>query len=152
MSTGTIERTIDVPLAPPEVWARITDVREVASWLSILERVTERERLAAYDAVLQDRVGPFRLRADLAIKVTEATEPSILAVQAAGEDRQVRSRIAVDASLELNPGESGTGTRLHLVGSYEVTGRVATLGASTINAKARKLVDEFCTRVETELR
>src|SRR5690606_8752115 len=105
-----------------------------------------REPLAAYDAVLQDRVGPFRLRADLAITVTEATEPTRLAIAAAGEDRQVRSRIAVDASLALSPADSGGGTRLHLEGSYEVTGRVATLGASTINSKARKLVDEFCTR------
>ena len=151
MSKGTIERTIDVPLPAHEVWARLTDVEDVASWLSILEKVTERERLAAYDAVLQDRVGPFRLRADLAIKVTEATEPSVLSVQASGEDRQVRSRISVEASLRMAPGEA-SGTRLQLVGNYEVTGRVATLGASTINAKARKLVDEFCTRVETELR
>lgn len=152
MSTGTIERTIDVGLAPPEAWARLTDVAEVASWLPILEQVTERERLAAYDAVLQDRVGPFRLRADLAIKVTAATEPSLLAIEAAGEDRQVRSRIAVDASLELTPGEHGNGTRLHLDAGYEVTGRVATLGAATINSKARKLVDEFCARAEAELR
>lgn len=152
MTTGTIERTIDVPMTPADVWARVTDVREVASWVSILEQVTERERLASYDAVLQDRVGPFRLRADLAIKVTEATEPSRIAIQAAGEDRQVRSRIAVDAALELQSSETGGGTDVHLVGSYEVTGRVATLGASTINAKARKLVDEFCSRAERELR
>ena len=152
MSTGTIERTIDVALDPPGVWARMTDVGEVASWLPILEQVTERQPMARYDAVLQDRVGPFRLRADLAIEVTEATEPTRLAIQAAGEDRQVRSRIAVDASLALSPADVGGGTRLHLVGKYEVTGRVATLGAATINSKARKLVDEFCTRAEAELR
>jgi carbon monoxide dehydrogenase subunit G len=151
VSTGTIERTIDVPLDPPAVWSRVTDVGEVASWLSILEDVVERSPLAAYDAVLQDRVGPFRLRADLAITVSEASEPTRLAITAAGEDRQVRSRIAVDASLALTPSEGG-GTRLHVVGNYEVTGRVATLGASTIDSKARKLVDEFCARAEAELR
>jgi uncharacterized protein len=152
MSTGTIERTIDVTLDPPAAWARLTDVGEVASWLPVLEKVTEREPLAAYDAVLQDRVGPFRLRADLAIKVTAANEPTLLAIEASGEDRQVRSRISVDASLALAPGDGGRGTRLHLVGNYEVTGRVATLGASTISSKARKLVDEFCARAEAELR
>jgi carbon monoxide dehydrogenase subunit G len=152
VSTGTIERTIDVPLDPRAVWSRVTDVGEVASWLSILENVVERSPLAAYDAVLQDRVGPFRLRADLAITVTEASEPTRLAITAAGEDRQVRSRIAVDASLALTPSAGGGGTRLRLVGNYEVTGRVATLGASTIDSKARKLVDEFCTRAEAELR
>lgn len=152
MSTGTIERTIEVGPGLAEVWARLTDVAAVAAWLPILEEVTERERLARYDAVLADRVGPFRLRADLAIRVTAATEPSLLAIEAAGEDRQVRSRIAVDASLALSPVGSGSGTRLHLVGRYEVTGRVATLGASTIEAKARKLVDEFCAKAEAELR
>jgi carbon monoxide dehydrogenase subunit G len=152
MSTGTIERTVDVGLDPLAVWARVTDVGEVASWLPIIEEVTEREHLARYDAVLRDRVGPFLLRADLAIKVTEATEPSQISVEASGEDRQVRSRIAVDATLALSPAPTGSGTRLHVSGTYEVTGRVATLGASTIKSKARKLVDEFCTRAEARLR
>ena len=152
MTTGTIERTIDVGLDPRAVWARVTDVGEVASWLPIIERVTERQHLARYDAVLQDRVGPFRLRADLAIEVTEASEPTHISVEATGEDRQVRSRIAVGATLALSPAPSGSGTRLHVMGNYEVTGRVATLGASTINSKARKLVDEFCTRAEAQLR
>jgi carbon monoxide dehydrogenase subunit G len=152
MSTGTIERTIDVGLDPSVVWTRITDVSEVASWLPIIEEVTERERLALYDAVLHDRVGPFRLRADLTIKVTEAVEPTQISVEAAGEDRQVRSHIGIHATLALGPAPSGGGTRLHLLGNYEVTGRVATLGASTIDSKARKLADEFCARAESRLR
>jgi hypothetical protein len=57
--------------------------------LPIVQRVTERQHLALHDAVLQDRVRPFELRADLAIDVTEATAPSQISVVASGKDRRV---------------------------------------------------------------
>lgn len=149
MAKETIERDVEVPLPPGDVWTRLTDVATVASWLPVLHDVTERAPMERYDAVLLDKVGPFKLKADLAVTVTRVEEPTALAVRAAGEDRQVKSRIAVDASIELSP--HATGTNVHLVGTYEVTGRVATLGSSTIRTKAQKLVEEFCSRMRQEL-
>lgn len=140
---GEVDRLLMVDAATDAVWSAVTDVRTVASWLPIVSDVREEEPLALYTAVLTDRVGPFKLRADLSVRVTmdEGTQVSIVAV---GEDRQVKSRIEVTATLQLEP--DADRTRMHIVGSYEVTGRVATLGASTIRSKAEKLTEEFCTR------
>lgn len=149
MAKERVERTMSVGLPPTEAWERLTEVERVASWVPVLHEVTERSPLSAYDAVLADRVGPFTLKADLAIHVTRAERPLVLAIQASGEDRQVRARIAVEAALHL--AAAATGTDLRLEGTYEVTGRVATLGASTIKAKAHKIVDEFCARAGKEL-
>lgn len=149
MASERIERTVSVALSPAEAWDRLTEVERVASWVPVLHEVTERTPLSRYDAVLADRVGPFTLRADLAIDVTRAERPHALAFRAQGEDRQVRSRIAVDAALHLDA--TTTGADLRMEGTYEVTGRVATLGAATIKSKARKIVDEFCARAEREL-
>jgi carbon monoxide dehydrogenase subunit G len=154
MATETLERQLTTTLAAPEVWARLTDMTAVAGWLPILHEVVELAPLAHYRAVLQDKVGPFALKADLDIDVVEAQEPSDvtagrIAVKAAGEDRQVRSRITIDAAIDVAP--SGDGSHVTVRGSYEITGKVATLGAGTIRSKARKLVDEFCTSAAAAL-
>ena len=126
------------------------EVPTVASWLPILHSVAEVEPLARYEAVLEDKVGPFALRADLGIEVVTMDKPNEVAVQARGEDRQVRSRIMIDAAVQLIE-EGPELTRIRLSGSYEITGRVATLGARAIRSKAIKQVDAFCTQASQAL-
>lgn len=141
----SVEREFAVAAARAAVWERLMEVPTVASWLPILHSVAEVEPLARYEAVLEDKVGPFALRADLGINVVALDEPVEVAVQARGEDRQVRSRIMIDAAVQLME-ENPTLTRIRLSGSYEITGRVATLGAGVIRSKAAKLIDAFCTQ------
>ena len=77
-------------------------------------------------------------------------EPEEVAIRARGEDRQIRSRIMIDAAARLSDAGPGR-TRVRLSGSYEITGRVATLGAGVIRSKATKLIDTFCTNAITGL-
>ena len=135
------QRRLEVPAANQRVWETLVDVRQVASWLSIVGEVQELERLRRYRAVLEDRLGPFKLRADLDIELHDVEEGHGLAARATGEDRQVGSRISVEASLRLEAADSGTA--LLLAGSYEVTGRVASLGAGSIRKKGETLLDDF---------
>lgn len=141
----SVEREFTVAADRAAVWERLMEVPTVASWLPILHSVAEVEPLARYEAVLEDKVGPFALRADLGIEVVALDEPVEVAVQARGEDRQVRSRIMIDAAVQLIE-ENPKQTRIRLSGSYEITGRVATLGAGVIRSKAAKLIDAFCTQ------
>ena len=71
-------------------------------------------------------------------------------MRARGEDRQVRSRIMIDAAVRLIE-EDPALTRIRLSGSYEITGRVATLGAGAIRSKAAKQVEAFCTQAAQDL-
>lgn len=146
----SVEREFAVAAGQAAVWERLMEVPTVASWLPILHSVAEVEPLARYEAVLEDKVGPFALRADLGIKVVAMDEPVEVAVQARGEDRQVRSRIMIDAAVQLIE-EGLEQTRIRLSGSYEITGRVATLGAGVIRSKAAKLIDAFCTQAAEAL-
>jgi len=131
-------------------WAVLTDVPRLVEWVSIVDEAREISPLEKYTAVLMDRLGPFKLRADLDIVVSEVEVGRRIRVRANGEDRQVSSRIGIDAVLSLAPNEGG-GTQLHVDGSYEVIGRVATLGAGMIRQKAAKILDEFFGRAATEL-
>ena len=131
------------------VWAALLDVQRVASWLSIVRDVREVEPLRRYTAVLEDRVGPFALRADLTVGVEQDEAARRLKVTAAGEDRQVASRIS--ATLDVSVAEDAGATLLAVRGRYEIAGRMATLGAGAIRKKGEKVLDEFFANAAREL-
>ena len=138
-----------IPAPCASVWDALLDVQRVASWLSIVRDVREVEPLRRYTAVLEDRVGPFALRADLTVGVEPDQARRRLKVAAAGEDRQVASRIS--ATLEVTVTEDGDATQLAVRGRYEIAGRMATLGAGAIRKKGEKVLDEFFANAVREL-
>ena len=144
-----VDREFMVEAPRDEVWPRLLDVQAVASWLPIMHSVTEVSPGPAsidgssFQAAFEDKVGPFSLRADLHIEVAGVRDTEEVSIRARGEDRQIRSRIMIDAAARLSDAGPGR-TRVRLTGSYEITGRVATLGAGIIRSKASKLVDTFC--------
>ena len=142
-----IARSVAVASPRAEVWAALLDFQRVASWLSIVGEVRELEPLRRYSAVLEDRVGPFALRADLAATV-RAEEPH-LRVEASGEDRQVASRIT--ATVDLAMADEDGATRITVSGGYDITGKIATLGAGAIRKKGEKVLDEFVANLTREL-
>ena len=151
-----VDREFVVEAARDEVWPRLLDVRAVASWLPIMHSVTEVSSGpsgidgSSFQAAFEDKVGPFSLRADLRIDVAGVREREQVSIRARGEDRQIRSRILIDAACSLAD-EAPDRTRVRLSGTYEITGRVATLGAGVIRSKAAKLIDTFCTNATTGL-
>jgi carbon monoxide dehydrogenase subunit G len=140
--TSAFERDIEVQADRDRCWSVLTDVPRLIDWVSIVSDATEIAPLEKYTAVLTDRLGQFKLSADLAIEVSEIVPGEHIRVRASGEDRQVSSRIGVDAVLLI--GElPGGGSRVGVTGSYEVVGKVATMGAGMIRQKAAKVIDEF---------
>jgi carbon monoxide dehydrogenase subunit G len=143
------DRRIELGCPVNEVWATVTDIERLVSWISILHSARELEPLATYTATLEDRIGPFRLRADLDVRLSEVRPPLALTVRAEGEDRQVGSRIAVTSTLTL--AETGQATTLSVTGRYEVTGKAASLGSSSIRKKGDTILNQFCDRAASEL-
>ena len=141
-------RTIHLDASPDQVWKALLDFHRVASWLSIVREVRDIEPPRRYAALLEDRLGPFAMRADLDLTV-DIREERRLVVSAGGEDRQVASRIAATIELAVNPSDSGTS--LDVKGRYEVTGKVATLGAGAIRKKGERILQEFFDSASKEL-
>lgn len=150
MASMSFERELLVRSDPDTCWAVVTDVPRLVSWVTILDEAEELAPLDRYRAVLMDRMGPFKLRADLDIAVSEVDVARHIRVRASGEDRQVSSRIGVDAVLALAP-DGDRQTRIRVTGNYEVVGRVAGLGAGMIKQKAAKIIDEFFTHAAADL-
>lgn len=150
MPSMTFTRELSVSSDAKTCWEVLTDVPRLVDWVSIVDDAREISPLEKYTAVLMDRLGPFKLRADLDIVVGEVEVGNSIRVRASGEDRQVSSRIGIDAVLTLADLDSG-GARVAVEGSYEVIGRVATLGAGMIRQKAAKILDEFFGHAAAEL-
>lgn len=142
-------KEIRLAVPPGAVWSALLDFQRVASWLPIVRDVRELEPMRRYSAVLEDRMGPFALRADLTVTVA-ATEPERrMRVAAAGEDRQVASRIS--ATLDLAVADADGGTALAVNGRYGITGRIATLGAPAIRKKGEHVLDGFFANLARDL-
>ncbi len=142
-------RALEVPLPPSEVWRTLTDVLQVASWVPVVGSIVERAPLERYEAVLQDHLGPFRLRADLEITVESLVEGRSLRARGVGQDRQVGSGIDVEVTLTILPHEQGC--LVEVQGHYQVTGRVATLGAAAIRKKGERILEAFFDRAAQAL-
>jgi len=140
-------KTIRLDAGPDAVWDAVNDVRRVASWVSIVREVRDVDPPRRYAALLEDRLGPFAMRADLDLAVERNGRQ--MRVAASGEDRQVASRISATIELAVEP--DGTGTSLAVTGRYEVTGKVATLGAGAIRKKGDKILQEFFDSAAKEL-
>jgi carbon monoxide dehydrogenase subunit G len=137
-------KTVSVDAPVGAVWSAVGDVREVLGWISIVEAVHEVEAGNRYTVVLADKLGPFKLRADVDVAVQERLEGKRIVARGDGEDRQIGSRLTIEVALDLASTE--TGTAIDVRGSYEVTGRPASLGAAAIRKKAQKILDEFFAR------
>lgn len=132
-----------------ECWGVLTDVYQVAGWVSVVGEVRELEHLSRYEVVLHDEFGPFKLNADLTVEVTDVEEGRSLRFIANGSDRQVSTNISVNARLTLVSAESGTS--IEVEGRWSVLGTVATMGAGTIQKKADTIVEEFFTSAAATL-
>ncbi len=71
MPRNEFGRELTVSAAPARAWATLIDVPVLVSWISVLEQAEELTHLERYTAVLLDRLGPFKLRDDLAITLSD---------------------------------------------------------------------------------
>lgn len=142
-------KTIQLTAAPAAVWDAMNDVRRVASWLPIVRDVKDIDPPRRYSALLEDRLGPFAMRADLEVTVEADADLQRMHVTAAGEDRQIASRISAAIDLTLEPQQPGT--KVTVAGRYEITGRIATLGSGPIRKKGDKVLEEFFANLGREL-
>lgn len=131
-------------------WNTLIDIDRVASWVEILHSVQEVKHLEAYQAVIESRVGPVRLRAPLHVEVSVEEPGARATVHATGTDPQVKSSITIDVAMRLSEAAAG-GTHMVLDATYSVLGKAASMGGGIIKKKADKVVEEFFANAEKEL-
>lgn len=143
------EKELTVAAPPDRVWAFLWEIERVTRCLpgcTEARTVAPRER---YEAVITERVGPFKVRFPLEIHVLEAEAPVRLRAQASGRDASVGSMLKVTLDLRLEP--AGKGCRLTVAADADILGKLGALGGGVIQHKADAIMTQFADAVRREL-
>ena len=143
--------------APPEdVWKLLRDTPRFAGLLPGVESVKERDEAGAeaYDAIVHDKIGPFKVTLNLELRVIEAAEPALLRASIKGADAHNLNRVSgtLQAALSAIPSDgrvkARTGTQMRFEASVEVVGKLATLGAVPMKRRTTQLFSEFARNIQ----
>ena len=142
----TEDLSLDAP--PDEVWKLLRDTQRFAGFLPGVESVARSNSEAAeeYTAKVSEKVGPFKVTLNLAVSITETTEPSLLKAAIKGADSLGLNRVTGSLQVALHP--SPAGTQMHFEASIEVLGKLATLGAVPIRHRTTESFATFARNIQ----
>jgi hypothetical protein len=143
------EERVDVPASPEEVWELIWDVPRIAACVPGCHDARAVEPGERYAAVIEQRVGQFRARFDLAIKVLESKAPSRVVISAQGKDKATGSYASAELTVGLEGGDGATS--LGLTADVRILGKLGSLGQSMIARKTKEVVRDFAESIRSAL-
>jgi len=137
---------LDAP--PEEVWKLLRDTPRLTALLPGVESVTALGEAGAeaYSATASDKIGPFKVRLNLEVRVTEAQAPSILKAALKGADSLGLNRVT--GSLEVTLSPALPGTQMRFEASVEVLGKLATLGAVPMRRRTTESFAAFARNIQ----
>jgi carbon monoxide dehydrogenase subunit G len=144
------EIDVVLPADAATIWLVLFDVRRIALLIPGCENVEETAPLAAYSAIMKQKIGPFRIDVPTTIVVEEREEPKRVRIRATGRDRITGTTLDVVLAVALDAALEG-GTRLGVQSSLQVAGRLASLGYPVVKKKSEELFAEFEKRLRAEL-
>ncbi len=144
------EQQVTVSVSPDQVWNFLWDVERVAACIPGCKdaRVVEAHR--RYEAIVGERIGPFKVQFPLAIEVVEVQAPRRLAAVASGRDASVGSSMKMRLDLEIDDGAPGQ-TVLRFRTDLTILGKLAALGYGMIKRKADDVMAQFAENLRRAL-
>jgi carbon monoxide dehydrogenase subunit G len=143
----TEELPVDASLG--DVWRLLRDTPRLTGLLPGVESVRplDEQGVEAYSAKVSDRVGPFRIKLDLEVRVTESVERSLLRARIKGADSAGLNRVtgSLEIALALL---APSGTQMHFEASIEVLGKLAALGAAPLRRRTTESFAEFARNIQ----
>jgi carbon monoxide dehydrogenase subunit G len=143
-----LEGAFTIPATRERVWEAIWDIPTLAGWVpgcTSAEKVDD----TTYRAHVEQQVGFLKASFDLLLSVAETEPPARIRLKGEGEDRRLRSNVAVDTVVVLEP--DGDATVLRYRHDLSVFGRLGALGFPLIQRKAREIEAEFARRARAGL-
>ena len=144
------ERAVMINAPLRTVWQFLWDVDRVVSCVPHCESVRTLEPQKHYEATVADRVGPFSVKFDVDIIVTEMEELQHLRVKGSGKDKRLGSSLTGTADLWLVHGTDGD-TEVRIVSDVNILGKLGSLGHSVIVRKADEYMNQITELVKRQL-
>jgi carbon monoxide dehydrogenase subunit G len=137
----------DFPLAPAELWARLTDARFLVTCLPDVESVSLLEADHA-QLVLRPQLAFVRGTLHVDLRITDPVSPKTARLVLASKG--IGSSATVEASMDL--AEQGGGTRVHWVAEVtQLGGLLKLVPGGLIRGAAQKVLSDVLTAAEKKL-
>jgi carbon monoxide dehydrogenase subunit G len=143
------EKEIVVQVPPERVWTFLWDVDRVARCLPGCRDVRTIVPQERYEAIVSERIGPFKVQFPLEIRILEVDQPRRFKAVASGRDLSVGSSLKVTLDLCLSGTEDRS--RLVIVSEAAILGKLGTLGHGIIQHKANDIMTRFAQNLEKAL-
>lgn len=130
-----------------DVWPRIIDPYFVAKHGPGVESVEVLDP-RHFKVITEFGVGSIKVRFGIDVELTEVNPPNYFTMTARGE--APGSAVEVTASMALEALDA-LRTRLSWKADTEVSGTVASIGARLMEGTARKLTDQFWTKIAADI-
>lgn len=140
---------LEVKASPESVEVFLLNIKEVAQFIPGVDEVEKVGAGQCYQAKIQDRVGPFRVRVPIELKVVCAGNRR-LKLEGNGRDAMTGSHIVMTLQSLVSPADAGS-SALDLSVELQVTGRLASLGRSLISRKFNEKMNIFTARLREAL-
>lgn len=145
-----LERQIAVGASAEEVWALFWDIPTLAACIPGCTNARAEAEPGRYAAVVEVRVGRFRVEFELTIIVGETVEGEMIRARAQGRDRRTRSAMVSDLELRVAP-QQPDGALIHLHNDLQVYGRLGSMGHNVVRRRSEDLMDEFARNLGARL-
>lgn len=137
---------VNLPGAPAQVWALLTDAQRLASLLPGCERL-DPDGPNRYKAVVKFGVAAISGKYAGSLEFSELKPPHSLTLHLDG--RGLPGFVHGQARIELL--RNGSETELRYSGDAQIGGLIATVGQRLLEAAARKIVQQFFAAAAAEL-
>jgi carbon monoxide dehydrogenase subunit G len=145
-----LERQLAVAASPEAVWTLFWDVPALASCIPGCASARALDEPDRYAAVVEVRVGRFKVEFELAIEVVETVEGELIRARAQGRDRRTRSAMVSELQLRVRRGDV-PGAQIALQNDLQVYGRLGSMGHNVIKRRSEDLMDEFAANLLARL-
>lgn len=145
-----VEKQVTIHAPRAVVWDFLWDVSRLAACVPGCQDAETIEPFAHYQATVQEKVGPFRVKVPLHIDILEQWAPERLLARAYGRDSMVQSHVKVDLALVLTELD-GQHTVLAVQADVAVLGKLGTLGHSVMVRKGEEIFAQFAAALQAEI-
>ena len=140
---------VQIARRPEEVCQFLWDIPRLAACIPGCSEVKATEDPRRFTAVVGERVGPFQVRFELEIRVTDVEEGARIRATAQGKDSRVASQMKVDLDVRLQP--QGEGTLLQVDTDVNVFGKLGSLGHTVIKRKGDEILQRFAQTLKARM-
>ncbi len=141
----------EVVIAAPreKVWEFIWNVEEFAGCVpgvTSVEKVDETH----YNVRVEQKVSFLKARFDMRIEVAEQRAPEYIRTVGEGKDSKIAASLKQTSELTLEAVSEGE-TRVNILSSVDVFGKLGSLGFSVIKNQANKVFKDFAKNIKAKL-